>query len=290
MAAHGVMGYVDFVSVHGFPLDWNHWELAEWPARVAEAAQVSGRPVWVTEVGVGELEGNASGAWLKTYRELVTEGLAGASAVIAPTRWMAEQMVHLYGLSAVPRVIANGISPMQPGCLPRKLQAITAGRLWDAAKGLAILREIESPFPLYVAGEQGSDSLDGAQWLGALPHEDLLGLFGESAIYLATSVYEPFGLAPLEAARCGCAIVARDLPTFREVWGDSALYFRSAESLQGLLKSLADNPRRLKAARCRAGARAGRYTAKAMTQQYLAMYRALAGASTSSQERALAHA
>ncbi len=48
----GVMEHVDAVGVHGFPLDWNHWEMREWPAKVAEAAEVSGKPVWVTEVGV----------------------------------------------------------------------------------------------------------------------------------------------------------------------------------------------------------------------------------------------
>lgn len=52
MASYGVMEYVDAIGVHGFPLDWNHWQLAEWPDRVAEAQEVSGKPVWVTEVGV----------------------------------------------------------------------------------------------------------------------------------------------------------------------------------------------------------------------------------------------
>jgi beta-xylosidase len=52
MASYGVMEAVDAVGVHGFPLDWNHWQLDEWPDRIAEAADVSGRPVWVTEVGV----------------------------------------------------------------------------------------------------------------------------------------------------------------------------------------------------------------------------------------------
>lgn len=46
------MEYVDAVGVHGFPLDWNHWQLSEWPDRIAEAAAVSGLPVWVTKVGV----------------------------------------------------------------------------------------------------------------------------------------------------------------------------------------------------------------------------------------------
>ncbi len=52
MAAQGVMPYVDAIGVHGFPLDWNHWQLTEWPDRVREASAVAGKPVWVTEVGV----------------------------------------------------------------------------------------------------------------------------------------------------------------------------------------------------------------------------------------------
>ena len=52
MASLDVMKHVDAVGVHGFPMDWNHWQLTDWPSRVAEAAKVSGLPVWVTEVGV----------------------------------------------------------------------------------------------------------------------------------------------------------------------------------------------------------------------------------------------
>lgn len=51
MASRNVIAHVDVVGVHGFPLDWNHWQIDEWPAKVAEAAEVSGKPVWVLEVG-----------------------------------------------------------------------------------------------------------------------------------------------------------------------------------------------------------------------------------------------
>jgi beta-xylosidase len=50
--AQGALEHVDVVAVHGFPLDWNHWQLDEWPARLAEITAVTNRPVWVTEVGV----------------------------------------------------------------------------------------------------------------------------------------------------------------------------------------------------------------------------------------------
>lgn len=52
MASLGVMDHVDVVGVHGFPLDWNHWQIEDWPDRVAEAHEVTGKPVWVLEAGV----------------------------------------------------------------------------------------------------------------------------------------------------------------------------------------------------------------------------------------------
>jgi beta-xylosidase len=47
----GVLDAVDVVAVHGFPLDWNNWQIDEWPGRIAEIQEVTDRPVWVTEVG-----------------------------------------------------------------------------------------------------------------------------------------------------------------------------------------------------------------------------------------------
>ncbi|HEX2253082.1 MAG TPA: glycosyl hydrolase [Thermoanaerobaculia bacterium] len=43
---------LDVVAVHGFPLDWNHWKLDDWPERLREIQAVTHLPVWVTEVGV----------------------------------------------------------------------------------------------------------------------------------------------------------------------------------------------------------------------------------------------
>lgn len=51
---YGALDAVDVVAVHGFPLDWNLWNINEWPAKVAEIqAAMPNHEVWVTEVGVG---------------------------------------------------------------------------------------------------------------------------------------------------------------------------------------------------------------------------------------------
>ena len=52
MRVQGVLEHVDVVAVHGFPLDWNHWQIDEWPAKLAEIRGVTSLPLWVTEVGV----------------------------------------------------------------------------------------------------------------------------------------------------------------------------------------------------------------------------------------------
>ena len=52
MNLQGVTEKVDVVAVHGFPLDWNHWQIHEWPAKLDEIRAVTDKPVWVSEVGV----------------------------------------------------------------------------------------------------------------------------------------------------------------------------------------------------------------------------------------------
>ena len=52
LGSYGVLDAVDVVSVHGFPLDWNHWQIQEWPKKIDEIRAVTQKPIWVSEVGV----------------------------------------------------------------------------------------------------------------------------------------------------------------------------------------------------------------------------------------------
>jgi beta-xylosidase len=47
----GALDHVDVVALHGFPLDWNHWTIHEWPDKLAEIRAVTAKPIWVSEVG-----------------------------------------------------------------------------------------------------------------------------------------------------------------------------------------------------------------------------------------------
>jgi beta-xylosidase len=65
MAERGVLEQLDVVAVHGFPLDWNLWQIGEWPAKVEDISAVlpAGMPVWVSEVGVSSFGAEEVQAW-----------------------------------------------------------------------------------------------------------------------------------------------------------------------------------------------------------------------------------
>jgi glycosyltransferase involved in cell wall biosynthesis len=118
----------------------------------------------------------------------------------------------------------------------------------------------------------------GVQFKGELSEGEMRELLSRAAIYIATSKYEPFGLAPLEAALSRCAIVANDTPSFREIWGDAAYYFRSndAESLRRTLALLHhDRELRLTYANLAYERARRRYTADRMVGEYVQLYTAL---------------
>jgi len=52
MADAGVLERLNVVALHGFPLDWNHWQIDQWPERLREIEAVTELPIWVSEVGV----------------------------------------------------------------------------------------------------------------------------------------------------------------------------------------------------------------------------------------------
>src|SRR5205807_8923938 len=51
LGGYGVLDAVDVVAVHGWPLDWNHWSIHNWPKKIDEIRAVTSKPVWVSEAG-----------------------------------------------------------------------------------------------------------------------------------------------------------------------------------------------------------------------------------------------
>lgn len=231
--------------------------------------------------------------WSRWYREAVARGVREATAVVAPSRWMLEQVRRFYGAPRQSSVIYNGRTPalFNPH-VTKEQYALGVGRIWDSGKQVTLLAEADLPMPAYLAGSEehpelalrGQGVLTGTtrsrlHFKGPQSEAQLRQLYSRASVYVATSRYEPFGLAPLEAALSRCALVANDIPTFRELWGDAALYFERNDpvSLGKVLARLKDEPGLMTEYANRAYQRAlQRFTTDRVVEDYLALYVTLA--------------
>ena len=59
--------------------------------------------------------------------------------------------------------------------------------------------------------------------LGAVPNRDVASLYRKADAFIHPSLYETFGVTPLEAMVCGCPVIAADAAAIPEITGDEAL-------------------------------------------------------------------
>jgi glycogen synthase len=231
---------------------------------------------------------------LTWYRNTVADGLAAADAVVAPSAWMLERISVSYGRPRRAEVIYPGRNPIFFNPYVSKDDCVLAvGRLVDASKQVFLLTQQPYSVPVCIVGaehtvpvpripiradvkldtEQNSVAIRGPQ-----TEAQLRALYSRAAIYAATARYEPLGMAALEAAFSRCAIVANDIPSFREIWGDAALYFRTNDgaSLADKVRLLnADRPMRRAYAEMAYTRARERFTTKRMIDDCLQLYRSL---------------
>lgn len=234
------------------------------------------------------VHGGEAPEWLGEYAGWVRAGLRGADLVVTPTAWQGEQVLRNYGV-AVDRIVPNGVDvPEGEPDTPADPLVLCVGRLWDRGKGADVLDEAvgllgaDSP-PVHLVGEVEGPSGERfaprhARAHGRLERDEVDGWMRRASIYVAPSRYEPFGLAPLEAALHGCALVLSDTGTFRQLWNGCAEFFPpgDAEGLAAALRRVSTDParreRRAAAARQRA---ITRFTAEGMAAGYLKVYRSM---------------
>ncbi len=219
--------------------------------------------------------------------ELTGQALASAKLLIAPTAAFAAATARTYGLRQPPLVIHNGRQAMARPAVAQSAPAdvaFTAGRLWDEGKDMATLDRAAARLPTPVLAAGDTRGPNGAQV--ELPHLRLLGRLSDTAlarildtrpIFVSPARYEPFGLAVLEAAQAGCALVLSDIPGFRELWDGVAEFVRPGDdgALAATVQHIATNGERRIALGVAARERAERFTVEIQTAAMLDAYRRL---------------
>ena len=222
--------------------------------------------------------------------DLTRRGYLAADAIVAPTTSFAEATRRTYGLTVAPIVVRNGRRVAELPAAPGEPVVFTAGRLWDDGKNLATLDRAAARLsaPVLAAGPLVGPNgerivVKHVQALDGLDDRQIAQRLSARPIFVSTARYEPFGLAVLEAAQAGCALVLSDIPTFRELW-DGAAIFVAADDDEALARSLdhllRDSQMRHRIGRA-AKERSRTYSLEAMSARMLAVYRSLFASSTS---------
>jgi len=167
--------------------------------------------------------------WL-WHKRLNSEGFKRANVVLSPSASHAAALMRCYG--AIKRIV---VVHNATRCSCRNTQkqhfVFAAGRWWDDGKNGAVLDAAAAriDWPVLMAGAcTGPDgqriTLDHANSPGELSHPEVTKLMSRASVVVSPSIYEPFGLVALEAARVGAALVLADIPSYRELWDGVAVF------------------------------------------------------------------
>jgi glycosyltransferase involved in cell wall biosynthesis len=219
--------------------------------------------------------------------ELTGQAYAAARLLVAPTAAFAAATARTYGLRHPPLVINNGRRALTDPALAPSVPAdfaVTAGRLWDEGKDMATLDRAAARLPIPVLAAGDARGPNGAQaqlrnlrQLGRLSDTELARILEARPIFVSPARYEPFGLAVLEAAQAGCALVLSDIPGFRELWDGAAEFVRPGDDaiLAERVQHIATDRERRATLGVAARRRAERYTVETQVAAMLAAYRRL---------------
>ena len=183
-------------------------------------------------------------------RDLVERGLQRAAGVVAPSIAFAAETARTYDVPGPVNAVHNGRRPVTFGRVPQGEFVFTAGRLWDEGKNVVTLDAAAArvAIPFQAAGPREGPNganicLSHVEALGGLGPARMAGLYSARPIYASAALYEPFGLAVLEAAQAGCALVLSDIPTHREIWSGSAIFVspNDVDAFAAALQDLADD-------------------------------------------------
>lgn len=147
---------------------------------------------------------------------------------------------------------------------------------------------LQQRFPLVIAGARGWQAGDlerelrvlsaqgRVRFLGHVNDEQLVNLYAGAALFVFPSLYEGFGLPPLEAMASGTPVLVSDAGSLREVVGDAApkLDPRDPEGTASRMQALLEDPSAREAYVRRGIVQASRFTWAACAERTAAVLHA----------------
>jgi glycosyltransferase involved in cell wall biosynthesis len=216
-------------------------------------------------------------AWHRSVRH--------ADRVIVISEFVRERAIAKLGLDPERiRVVPLGLdhSRLAPGTAKREPFLLYPARRWPHKnhtrlfEAFALLQRERPELRLVLTGGGDfSDAPEGVEVRGHLSTDELTALMQRASALVFPSLYEGFGLPPLEAMACGCPVASSWAGSLREVCGDAARLFdpESVEDIAGAVEEVLAAPATWAA---RGPERARRFTWDATARAHDRVYAELA--------------
>ncbi|MFT8676100.1 MAG: glycosyltransferase family 1 protein [Acetobacter sp.] len=181
---------------------------------------------------------------------------------------ISEGAEHIADVAADPSILARfGLHPQRfvlavGNLAPHKnLARLDALARALAARGIALV--ISGSVNGAVFNARGGQTLPSpAIYVGRVTDRELRALYEAAACFVFPSLYEGFGLPPLEAMACGCPVVAADIAVLHEICGAAALYAdpTDPDAIARAVLDVLDTPASARDMRAAGKARAASFT------------------------------
>ncbi len=242
---------------------------------------------------------------MNTYFE---PGLSRAALIITDSEFVKHELIEVFGVQAERiRPVLLGVEPLlhprsvedtRPVLTRHDLEhgryLLAVGTL-EPRKNLQVAlraymqlpQQIRKQFPLVLVGMSGwrTSALEQqiaplirageVRQIGYLPREELAMVIAGALTLIYPSIYEGFGLPPLEAMACGVPVIASEVSSLPEVVGDTGLLINPHDDeavVQAILRLIADHDlRRLLSQK--ALARSAEFTWDKCVKQTIDVYR-----------------
>ena len=180
--------------------------------------------------------------------------IRGADLVIVLSEFVRHRAAKQLGLDPDRvRVVPSGLDhdELHPGGAEREPFLLYPARSWPHKnharlfEAFELLRGERPDLRLVLTGGGGFDTLPaGVEDRGLVPRAELVSLLQRASALVFPSLYEGFGLPPLEAMACGCPVVCSNAAALPEVTGGAARLFdpHDPEEIAAAVSDVLDDP------------------------------------------------
>jgi len=197
-------------------------------------------------------------SWYKksVARILLRQAIEKADLLLTVSSFSSQEIQKYFPFSkTTPRVVPNGVTP-KPACTctcwnKRAPFFLYVGNLKphkNLERLLRVAQRLPEPFSLILVGKSfmplSWPDKTRITWLGEVEEEILAFLYAKAFALVHPSLYEGFGLTPLEAMQMGCPVIASAIPSVQEVCAEAILYIDPSNETslyQGMMQ-LIENP------------------------------------------------